>query len=179
MANVAIQYSVEDVLAADQGTEQATHRKTLPSATASLALAQGPRYPTKLLASVTCGSLSSEREFPVTAPLGFWTPTAAAYFYSHYNLAAVRTHNLSQCLSVLHFATVLSRINSQCLTMSAAAVINRKLRTAAVASDKELRCALTISHNVSLYCISLPFCLRINSQCLWVNRREQRARPEF
>ncbi len=85
-ANVAIQYSVEDVLAADQGTEQATHRKTLPSATASLALAQGPCYPTKLLASVTCGSLSSEREFPVTAPLGFWTPAAAAYFYSHYNL---------------------------------------------------------------------------------------------
>ena len=29
---------------------------------------------------------SSERGFPVTAPLSFRTPAAAAYFYGHYNL---------------------------------------------------------------------------------------------
>ena len=45
-----------------------------------------PTPPTKLLASVACGSLSSERGFPVTAPLSVRTPTVVAYFYGHYNL---------------------------------------------------------------------------------------------
>ena len=66
-----------------RAAEQATHRTTPPaSATTGLALPQGPLPHTKLLASVACGSLSSERGFPVTAPLSF----AAANFYSHYNL---------------------------------------------------------------------------------------------
>ena len=53
-----------------RAAEQATHRTTPPpSATTGLALPQGPCTHTKLLASVACGSLSSERGFPVTAPL--------------------------------------------------------------------------------------------------------------
>ena len=57
-----------------------------PSATTGLALPQGPCPHTKLLASVACGSLSSERGVPVTAPLSFRTPAAAPYFYGHFNL---------------------------------------------------------------------------------------------
>ncbi len=70
-----------------RAAEQATHRTTPPaSATTGLVLPQGPCPPTKLLASVACGSLSSERGFRVTAPLSVRTPAAAAYFYGHYNL---------------------------------------------------------------------------------------------
>ena len=70
-----------------RAAEQATHRTTPPpSATTGLALPQGPCPHTKLLASVACGSLSSERGVPVTAPLSFRTPAAAPYFYGHFNL---------------------------------------------------------------------------------------------
>ena len=57
------------------------------SATTGLGLAQGPCPPTKLLASVACGSLSSERGFPRNGSVKRPDATGpAAYFYSHYNL---------------------------------------------------------------------------------------------
>ena len=78
-----------------RAAEQATHHTTpLPSATTGLALAQGPYPPTRLLASVACGSLSSERGVLVTAPLSFRTPAAAPHFYGHFNLGTDRGRDL-------------------------------------------------------------------------------------
>ena len=59
-----------------RAAEQATHRTTPPtSATTGLALPQGACPSTKLLASVACGSLSSERGFPCLR-----TRAARAYY---------------------------------------------------------------------------------------------------